>query len=209
MTDVRQTTDDRDGDEQDRALLAAHVGGDPDAFTALVRRHQDRLWAVALRTLGDREDAADAVQDALLSAYRAAGGYRGDAKVTTWLHRVVVNACLDRVRRNTVRRTVPMPEDGGPVDPHDPLGDRELAMDIEAALAALPADQRAALVLVDVHGLAVDDAAAVLGVPAGTVKSRCARGRARLAPQLGHLRNRPDPPPVPPTSSASTEGGAA
>jgi RNA polymerase sigma-70 factor (ECF subfamily) len=200
------------GDDQDRSLLAAHVAGDADAFTALVRRHQDRLWAVALRTLGDREDAADALQEALISAYRSAGSYRGDAKVTTWLHRVVVNACLDRARRNKVRSTVPMPEDGGPVDPHDRLGDRETAMEIEAALATLPEEQRAALVLVDVQGMPVDDAAAVLGVPSGTVKSRCSRGRARLAGQLGHLRNRPAPPPVPPTSapsrSPSTEGGA-
>jgi RNA polymerase sigma-70 factor (ECF subfamily) len=202
-----------DGDEEDRALIAAHVAGDADAFTTLVRRHQDRLWAVALRTLGDREEAADAVQDALLSAYRSAGGYRGDAKVTTWLHRVVVNACLDRVRRSKVRPTVPMPEDGGPVDPHDQLGDRETAMEIEAALATLPPEQRAALVLVDVQGMPVEDAAAALGVPAGTVKSRCSRGRARLAVQLGHLRNRPLPPAVPPTSTSTptptpTEGGA-
>lgn len=207
MTDARLASD--EGDAKDRALLAAHVDGDGDAFAALVRRHQDRLWAVALRTLGDREDAADALQDALLSAYRSAGSYRGDAKVTTWLHRVVVNACLDRVRRNRVRPTVAMPPDGGPVDPHDRLGDRERALDIEAALATLPVEQRAALVLVDLHGLPVDDAAAVLGVPAGTVKSRCSRGRTRLALQLGHLRNRPQPPPVPPTRSTSTEGGAA
>jgi RNA polymerase sigma-70 factor (ECF subfamily) len=205
VQDARVTDD----DEQDRSLIAAHVSGDADAFTTLVRRHQDRLWAVALRTLGDREDAADALQEALISAYRSAGSYRGDAKVTTWLHRVVVNACLDRVRRNQVRPTVPMPEDREPVDPHDRLGDRETAMEIEAALATLPEEQRAALVLVDVQGLPVDEAAAVLGVPSGTVKSRCARGRGRLALQLGHLRNRPVPPPVPPTSAASTEGGAA
>jgi RNA polymerase sigma-70 factor (ECF subfamily) len=199
-----------DTDAEDRALVAAHVAGDPDAFTTLVRRHQHRLWAVALRTLGDREEAADALQDALLSAYRSASTYRGDARVTTWLHRVVVNACLDRVRRSKVRPTVPMPEDGGPADTHDRLGDRETAIEIEAALAQLPDEQRAALVLVDVHGMPVDDVAAVLGVPVGTVKSRCSRGRARLALQLGHLRNRPLPPAVPPTGTSSArEGGAA
>jgi RNA polymerase sigma-70 factor (ECF subfamily) len=196
----------RDGDEEDRALLAAHVAGDAAAFTALVRRHQDRLWAVALRTLGDREEASDALQDALISAYRAAGTYRGDARVTTWLHRVVVNACLDRVRRRQARPTVAMPEDGGPIDPRDPLADRETAIEIEAALAALPEDQRAALVLVDVHGMPVEDVAHVLGIPVGTVKSRCSRGRARLAVSLGHLRNRPLPPAVPP-AQAGSEGG--
>jgi RNA polymerase sigma-70 factor (ECF subfamily) len=202
--------DARDSDTRDRALLAAHVAGDPDAFSTLVRRHQDRLWAVALRTLGNREEAADALQDALLSAFRSAATYRGDARVTTWMHRIVVNACLDRVRREKVRPTVAMPDDGGPADPHDRLGDRETAIEIETALAGLPAEQRAALVLVDVHGMPVDDVAAVLGVPVGTVKSRCFRGRARLAGQLGHLRNRPLPPAVPPAgTSSSTEGGAA
>jgi RNA polymerase sigma-70 factor (ECF subfamily) len=83
----------------DTALLHAHVQGDPRAFGELFHRHRDRLWAVALRTTGDREEAADALQDALLSAYRAAERFRGDSAVTTWLHRIVVNACLDRLRR--------------------------------------------------------------------------------------------------------------
>jgi RNA polymerase sigma-70 factor (ECF subfamily) len=196
-----------DGDAQDRALLAAHLDGDADAFTTLVRRHQTRLWAVALRTLGDREEAADALQDALLSAYRSASSYRGDARVTTWLHRIVVNACLDRVRRKRARPTVPMPQDTDPADPRDELAERETAIEVEAALAALPEDQRAALVLVDVQGMSVDDAAHVLGIPTGTVKSRCSRGRARLAVSLGHLRNRPVPPAVPPVGPAGSEGG--
>lgn len=204
--------DPSDGDARDRALLAAHVAGDPEAFGTLVGLHRDRLWAVALRTLGDREEAADALQDALLSAYRAAGSYRGDAKVTTWLHRVVVNACLDRIRRRQARPTVPLPEQGGaadPVDRHDALAARETALEIEAALAALPVEQRTAILLVDVHGMPVDAAAAVLGVASGTVKSRCSRGRARLALSLGHLRNRPEIPPVPPVTGSGQGGGGA
>src|ERR671927_1117895 len=94
----------------DKELLARHAQGDPHAFAELVQRHRDRMWAVALRTLGDHEEAADALQDAFLSAYRAAGRFRGDAAVTTWLHRIVVNACLDRIRRRQVRPTVPLPE---------------------------------------------------------------------------------------------------
>ena len=203
-----------DPDERDRALLAAHVSGDRDAFGALVGHHRDRLWAVALRTLGDREEAADALQDALLSAYRGAASYRGDARVTTWLHRVVVNACLDRVRRRQVRPTVPLPEQGGsnePADRTDALAARETALEIEAALAELPVEQRCAILLVDVHGMPVDDVAEVLGVPSGTVKSRCSRGRARLALSLGHLRNRPELPPVTPSShrDRGQEGGPA
>jgi len=183
-------------DPTDADLLARHAAGDPDAFAVLVRRHRDRLWAVALRTSGDPEEAADALQDALLSAHRSAGSFRGDAAVTTWLHRIVVNACLDRMRRRAARPTVPLPEHdhAHPVDPADPLGRRELAWEIERALATLPADQRAALVLVDVEGYPVDEAATMLQIPVGTVKSRCARGRAKLVPLLAHLRN-PDAAP--------------
>jgi RNA polymerase sigma-70 factor, ECF subfamily len=181
-----------DDPRPDAELLSAHVAGDPMAFTTLVQRHRDRLWAVALRTLGNPEDAADALQDALLSAHRSAGNFRGDAQVTTWLHRIVVNACLDRLRRAKTRPTVPLPEHDSahPVEPSDPLGRRELACEIERALRTLPTDQRAALVLVDVEGYSVDETADLLGIPSGTVKSRCARGRAKLVPLLSHLRNR-------------------
>jgi RNA polymerase sigma-70 factor, ECF subfamily len=180
----------------DADLLAAHAAGDADAFGEIVRRHRDRLWAVALRTLGDREEAADAVQDALVSALRASGprasssdaesgpGFRGEAAVTTWLHRIVVNACLDRVRRKASRPADPLPDYDVPDRRPDPLAARELALDLDAALATLPADQRAALVLVDMYSYPVDEVAVMLDCPVGTVKSRCARGRARLVPLL-------------------------
>jgi len=178
----------------DAELLRAHAAGDREAFGELFRRHRDRLWAVALRTLGDPEDAADALQEALLAAMRGAGGYRGDAAVSSWLHRIVVNACIDRVRRRQARPTVPLTEDADPpARPTDP----DLALDIRAALATLPEEQRLALILVDMAGYPVADAAAALGVAEGTVKSRCARGRARLAVRLGYLRNREDPGGVP------------
>lgn len=179
----------------DTELLEEHARGNVEAFGELTHRHRDRLWAVALRTLGDREEAADAVQDALLSALRAssrrsdddggsASAFRGDAAVTTWLHRIVVNACIDRIRRRTVRPTDPLP----PQELADPRPDAvsaaETAIDVTAALAQLPADQRAALVLVDMYGWSVEAAAEVLECPVGTVKSRCARGRARLLPLL-------------------------
>jgi RNA polymerase sigma-70 factor, ECF subfamily len=189
-------------ERDDIALLRAHAAGDSDAFSELVRRHRDRLWAVALRTLGDREEAADALQDALLSAYRAAGRFRGDAAVTTWLHRIVVNACLDRVRRRQVRPTVPLPEVDVTIAP---APDRDTALDVQKALGQIPAEQRAALVLVDVHGYSVAEAAEILGVADGTIKSRCARGRARLAVLLGYLRN--PPPQYRVRSEAETASG--
>jgi len=191
-----------DDQRSDAELLHAHVAGDPDAFGTLVRRHADRLWAVALRTLGDREEAADAVQDALLSAYRSADRFRGESAVTTWLHRIVVNACLDRARRRQARPTVPLTETHAiPAT----VGDSDTALTVRAALAELPTDQRAALVLVDVYGYPVSDAAEILGIAVGTVKSRCARGRARLASRLGHLRNQPPPRDVP-SETAPTRG---
>jgi RNA polymerase sigma-70 factor (ECF subfamily) len=175
-------------DASDRDLLRAHADGDRDAFGVLVHRHRDRLWAVALRTLGDREEAADALQDALISAFRAASGFRGDSAVTTWLHRVVVNACLDRVRRRAARPTVRLPEEG-PVEARDAIAERDTALSVEAALRGLSAEHRAAIVLVDVQGYSVAETALILGIPTGTVKSRCARARARLVPMLAGLRN--------------------
>ena len=183
------------GDASDQDLLARHVDGDPDAFGELVRRHRDRLWAVALRTLGDREEAADAVQDALVSAFRAAHTFRGQSAVTTWLHRITVNACLDRARKAASRRTSPVDDTERLeqlLEPHEsaeaPAERHDLHRELLAALARLPVDQRAALVLVDMQGYPVAEAARVLEVPTGTVKSRCARGRARLLPMLTHLR---------------------
>ena len=174
----------------DKDLLARHVAGDRAAFNELVARHRDRLWRVALRTLGDADDAADALQDALVSAFRGAAGFRGDAAVTTWLHRIVVNACLDVARRRAARPTVPLDDSTRPsvqAAAPDALDRHETVADILAALRAIPAEQAAAVVLVDVEGYPVADAAAILDVPTGTVKSRCARGRARLAALLGHL----------------------
>ena len=197
-----------DPERSDAELLRAHAAGDPAAFETIVRRHWDRLWAVALRTMRDPEEAADALQDALISAYRAAGSFRGESAVTTWLHRIVVNACLDRMRRRQVRPTVPLPDEGPgePADARDRMAERDTAMAIEEALGQLPVEQRAAITLVDIEGYSVADTAVMLSVAEGTVKSRCARGRARLAILLGHLRNPDAPAPVAPGSGGREEG---
>ena len=190
------TTTDADDSADDGALLAAHVAGDATAFGVLFARHRDRLWAVALGTLGDPEEAADALQDAMVSAFRRAGSYRAEAAVTTWLHRIVVNACLDRVRRRKVRSAEPLPDDiellaarttrshTAVADPANLVLDSEQRSLVRAALATLGPDQRAALVLVDMEGYSVEEAARILDCPPGTVKSRCSRGRARLLPLL-------------------------
>lgn len=189
-------------DATDRALMVRHVDGDPDAFTELFNRHRDRLWAVALRTTGDPEEAADALQDAAVSAFRAAAAFRSESAVGTWLYRIVINACIDRARRQAARPTVRYPDEQSPSwqravrDPSDMAENRELRIVLEQALASLPLDQRAAIVAVDVEGLSVEEAAQALGVAPGTIKSRCARGRAKLAVQLAELRNRPPAAPV-------------
>lgn len=182
----------------DTDLLRAHVEGDSNAFAELVLRHRNRLWAVALRTTGDPEDAADALQEALLSAFRRAESFRGDAQVTTWLHRIVVNACLDRLRRRSSKHTEPLPDEddraailAAPQSADDPVEVAERRADVFAALAKLSEEQRAALVLVDMEGYSVEEAADILGCAPGTVKSRCSRGRARLVPLLATYQRNP------------------
>jgi RNA polymerase sigma-70 factor (ECF subfamily) len=138
----------------------------------------------------DPDDAADALQDALISAFRAAAGFRAESAVTTWLHRIVINACLDRIRRRKARPTSPLPDQGPgePIERRDHVSERDTAIVIEDALAQLPTEQAAAITLVDLHGYSVADSATILGVAEGTIKSRCARGRARLALLLSDLR---------------------
>ncbi|HKI39587.1 MAG TPA: RNA polymerase sigma factor SigM [Mycobacterium sp.] len=171
-------------ERSDAELLAAHVAGDRHAFGELFRRHQRRLHRLARLTTRTREDAEDALQDAMLSAHRGAGSFRHDAAVGSWLYRIVVNACLDRLRRTKARPTAPL-EDVYPVA--DRTAQVDTAITVQRALMRLPVEQRAAVVAVDMQGYSVADTAALLGVAEGTVKSRCARARVRLAELLGHL----------------------
>ncbi|WP_305093195.1 RNA polymerase sigma factor SigM [Prescottella sp. R16] len=175
----------------DAELLAAHASGDGDAFAELLRRHYEHLWHVARRTSYTVEDAEDALQEALVSAHRKAGTYRADAAVRSWLHTIVVNACLDRHRRNRARPAVSLSTDESidPRDEHDRISERETTLLVDRALQQLPPEQRAAIVAVDLEGYSVAEAARRLGVPEGTVKSRCARARLKLASHLEYLRD--------------------
>jgi RNA polymerase sigma-70 factor (ECF subfamily) len=171
-------------ERSDAELLAAHVAGERYAFEELFHRHQRQLHRLARLTSRSPEDAADALQDAMLRAHRGAGSFRHDAAVSSWLHRIVVNACLDRLRRAKAYPTVPL-EDVHPVA--DRTAQVETAILVQRALMRLPVEQRAAVVAVDMQGYSIADTARLLGVAEGTVKSRCARGRARLAQLLGYL----------------------
>ena len=184
---VRQDRRKEHGEQRsDAELLAAHVAGDRYAFEELFHRHHRQLHRVARLTSRSAEDAEDALQDAMVSAHRGAGAFRHDAAVSSWLHRIVVNACLDRLRRNKSHLTTAL-DDVYPVA--DQTAQVETAIAVHRALMRLPVEQRAAVVAVDMHGYSVADTAAMLGVAEGTVKSRCARARARLAAILGYLES--------------------
>ena len=193
----------------DAELLKKHAEGDSEAFGTLFQRHRNRLWAVAIRTTGDPEEAADALQDAMVKAYRAASTFRGKSAVTTWLHRIVVNACLDRLRRASARPADALPEYFDIADTRPTPADSTTQMVVREALADLPFDQRAVLVYVDMLGYSVADTAAILQIRAGTVKSRAARARKRLAAQLGDFGNQTTAGDVSPKTEAPGANGDA
>lgn len=167
----------------DAELLDAHVAGDPNAFSALVRRHYDYLWRLAIRTSFNREDAAEALQEALVSAYRRAESFRHACPVQGWLYRIVVNACLDKMRAQRLRthsQLTPTLHERVSLRDHfhqDPA----YAIIVAEALAELPGGQRDAVVVVDMLRCSVAEASHLLNVPPGTIKSRCSRGRAKLS----------------------------
>ncbi len=174
-------------DRTDEQLLAAHVAGDRFAFEELFHRYQPQLYQLARITIRCPDDARDALQDAMLSAHCGAPKFRHDCSVSSWLYRIVVNACLDRLRRHKARPTTPLEAMTSAGSVGDPAPGVDTAIVVELALMRLPVEQRAAIVAVDMQGFSVAEAARMLGVPEGTVKSRRARARTKLATTLGHL----------------------
>ena len=175
---------------RDAELLARVVDGDRDAFDEIMRTHENRAFSVCLRILGDREKALDATQDTFLTVLRKASQFKGKAALGTWIYRIAVNTCYDQLRKAKRRPSEPMPDHLDPSDPvaEDLIDSAGLRPDIEKALAQLPPEFRAAIVLSDIEGMSLPETAHVLGVPVGTVKSRVFRGRRILAQYLG---NRP------------------
>jgi RNA polymerase sigma-70 factor, ECF subfamily len=169
-------------DMSDADLLRMHTEGNKDAFGALYQRHRPKLKAVAARITGS-QDADDAVQNGMLQAYRRAGGFRGDSAVTTWLHRIVVNAAFD------VTRSRPQfaPQDREPSCTTWPSAEADTRMDVRKQWLRLSPDHRAALLLVDMMGYPLAEAAQILGVSEGAMKSRAFRARAALADRLPEL----------------------
>lgn len=185
----------------DSDLVAAARAGDRAALDALLRRHHDRIYAICRRIAGNDADAADATQEAMISIVRRLDRFDGRSQFTTWVYRVATNACLDELRRRK-RRAEPMqfepaheaiPREPG-VAVADQVTDR---LAIDRALATLPIEFRTAVVLRDLCQLDYAEIASVLDIPAGTVRSRIARGRAALADRLAGNPGDPTPRPTP------------
>lgn len=176
---------------EDRELVLAFVAGDRSAFEEIIVRYERRVFSVCLRMCGDQEDARDAAQETFVTAYRSLQGFRGDAQLSTWLHRVAVNASLDLLRKRSKRPTavevVPEATSDEP-GPEEVAVRSDRAAAVHAALAKLSEDHRAVIVLFDLQGLQYPEVAQALDVPVGTVKSRLHRARVDLARLLGHLR---------------------
>lgn len=166
-------------------VVESAQGGDADAFETLVRAHADAVYAHALRFFGDRQLAEDATQEVFLKVFRSLGGFDGRSSFTTWLYRLTRNVCIDMLRRN---RRVPLPVDPLEVAPRatPDFSDGVLtAESVERAISTLPPEDRDALSAVTLFDLSYEDAASVLGVPVGTVKSRVFRARRLLLGLLG------------------------
>jgi RNA polymerase sigma-70 factor (ECF subfamily) len=172
----------------DGELLRAALEGDEQAFSTLLARHEDRIFALAFRMTGSRADALDATQDAFILAFRRAASFRGEAAFSTWLYRIAINACKDLLRKKARESARVSPEEApDEADQHMPVEDEvALRMDVAQALSELSDDNREAVVMHDIGGVPYEDIAAITDVAIGTVKSRISRGRRQLAKLLEH-----------------------
>ncbi|TML77072.1 MAG: sigma-70 family RNA polymerase sigma factor [Actinobacteria bacterium] len=179
-------------DSEDRELVEQFARGDSHAFDAIVQRYEQRVYAIALRMTGNIEDARDAMQDVFISALRALRSFRGDAQLSTWFHRVAVNASLDVLRKRKRHVAEPIEEAGerpsDDIGPEDAAARAARAAEVQRALLHVSDDHRAVLVLHDLQDLDYAQTAAALDIPVGTVKSRLHRARIEMAELLGHLR---------------------
>lgn len=165
------------------ALVLRAQGGDRQAFTSLIRSHDESMRRLAYGLLGDRAQMDDALQEAYVKAYRGLPSFRGNSSFGTWLYRIVYRSCIDEMRKR--RPADSLEDDADFVDrAAGPEARAEASYDVEQALRRLSAEMRAAVWLVDAEGLSYDEAARVLGTPPGTVASRVSRARAQLRREI-------------------------
>ena len=177
---------------EDRELVERYARGESRAFDTIVERYEQRVYGIALRMTGNIEDARDAMQEVFISAFRALRNFRGDAQLSTWMHRVAVNASLDVLRKRKRHVTHPLEEAGDrpsdDVEPDEAAARAARAVEVQRALQAVREEYRAVLVLHDLQDLDYAQTADALEIPVGTVKSRLHRARMEMAVLLGHIR---------------------
>lgn len=178
------------GEPPDQALVARVLGGDLDAFGAILARHQDRIYSIAANFAANRDDASDLAQEVFVKAYRSLAGFRGQSAFSTWLYRIAVNTCVDYTRRQARSGWLQLQDDAvsAPtepgLDPQHELERKELRSDLVGAIAGLSWKLRTALILHDVEGLTHEEIAAVVGCSIGTTKSRLFRAREEVRRRL-------------------------
>lgn len=176
----------------ERALIERAIRGDARAFNELMSGQERRMYAVAMRMFGNKEDAEDCLQDAMLRIYRAISGFKFQSSFSTWVYRVTMNTCLDELRRRKSRPNTSLDGllDSGwsPTDGRDTPEQHALRSEVRGSIYAfireLPEDMRAAVVLRDIQGLSYEDIAKALNANVGTVKSRISRGREKLREKI-------------------------
>ncbi len=177
---------------EEARLIELASQGDAGAFNSLMGMHERRMYAVALRMCGNAEDAQDCLQEAMLRMYRAISGFKGQSSFSTWLYRITMNTCLDELRKRKNRPGTSLdglvdagwsPVDAGETPERHALR-REVRQALQAMIAELPEDMRAAVVLRDIQGYAYDEIAEMLDTNVGTIKSRISRGRERLREKI-------------------------
>ncbi len=178
----------------DEELVARSTGGDLDSFNQLVVRWERPIYALAYRVIGREEDARDVCQETFLRAFRALGGFKGQAKFSSWLYRIALNLCRDWIRRERRAPVAQAPEGmdlielAGETSPSDSVEElvarREIGRAVARAMATLPEEQRTAIILKEYHGLTFQEIADMLECPLSTVKTRLYQGLSVLRRQL-------------------------
>jgi len=174
---------------KERELVARIKEGDMDAFRELVEMHRDRIYAFVFYMTGDRSDADDITQETFIKAYKGLSRFRGDSSVYTWLHRIAMNLCIDRVRKLKKRREVPLSEiiPSHVEEPFREAERSELRRIIEVALSGIPEKQRVILIMYEIQGFSYEEIASILGCPIGTVRSRLHKARNGLRERISKL----------------------